>query len=108
MAQSDTRSLQAIKLETEQTRANLTETVEQLRSTVSETANDLRGRIRPDAIKAEVSNYVRSRGEQLLDDLSNAARNNLVAVLDDFPIPMPFVITGHNAEFNAISHVALG
>jgi hypothetical protein len=40
--------------------------------------------------------------------VSNAARNNLVAVLDDFPIPMPFVITGHNAEFNAISHVALG
>src|SRR6266699_5364343 len=40
--------------------------------------------------------------------VSNAARNNLVAVLDDFPIPMPFVITGHNAEFNPISHVALG
>src|SRR4030088_2084813 len=76
MAQSDTRSLQAIKLETEQTRANLTETVEQLRSTVSETANDLRERIRPDAIKAEVSHYVRSRGEQLLDDLTTAARRN--------------------------------
>jgi hypothetical protein len=76
MAQSDTRSLQAIKLETEQTRANLTETVEQLRSTVSETASELRERIRPDAIKAEVSHYVRSRGEQLLDDLTTAARKN--------------------------------
>jgi len=76
MAQSDTRSLQAIKFETEQTRANLTATVEQLRSTVSETASDLRERIRPDAIKAEVSQYVRSRGEQLLDDLTTAAREN--------------------------------
>jgi ElaB/YqjD/DUF883 family membrane-anchored ribosome-binding protein len=76
MTQSDARSLQAIKRETEQTRANLTETVEQLRSTVSETANDLRERIRPDAIKAEVSQYVRSRGEQFLDDLTTAAREN--------------------------------
>jgi hypothetical protein len=40
--------------------------------------------------------------------VSNAARNDLVAVLDDFPIPVPFVVAGHNAEFNAVCHVALG
>lgn len=76
MPQSDTRSLQLIKGETEQTRANLTETVEQLRSSISETASDLRQRIRPDSIKAEVSHYVRSRGEHLLDDVTTFARRN--------------------------------
>jgi hypothetical protein len=76
MAQSDTRSLEAIKRESELARANLTETVEQLRSTVSVTASDLRERVRPEAIKAEMSGYVRSRGEQWLDDLTTAARKN--------------------------------
>ena len=69
MEQRDTRSLQQIKLETEQTRASLTQTVEQLRATVAE-------RINPDAIKGEVSQYVRSRGEQLLDDATAAVRRN--------------------------------
>jgi hypothetical protein len=69
MEQTDTRSLQQIKLETEQTRASLTQTVEQLRATVAE-------RINPDAIKGEVSQYVRSRGEQLLDDATAAVRRN--------------------------------
>src|SRR5262249_31905412 len=40
--------------------------------------------------------------------VSNAARNDLVAVVDDFPIPVPFGVAGHNAEFNAVCHVALG
>src|SRR2546423_2730866 len=69
MEQRDTRSLQQIKFETEQTRASLTQTVEQLRATVAE-------RINPDAIKGEVSQYVRSRGEQLLDDATAAVRRN--------------------------------
>jgi hypothetical protein len=76
MAQSETRSLEQMKRETEQTRANLTETVEQLRSSVSETATDIRQRVSTDAIKAEVSHYLRSRGEQLLHDLTDAARRN--------------------------------
>jgi hypothetical protein len=76
MEQSDTRSLHQIKRETELTRAQLTETVEQLRASVSETASDIRQRIRPDAIKMEVSQYIRSRGEQLLDDASAAAKRN--------------------------------
>jgi hypothetical protein len=40
--------------------------------------------------------------------VSNAARNDLAAVLEDFPIPVPFVVAGHNAEFNAVCHVAVG
>jgi hypothetical protein len=76
MAQADTRSLQQIKRETEQTRAGLTDTVEQLRTSVAETASDIRHRISPDAIKAEVSNYIKSRGEQLMNDVTDAARRN--------------------------------
>ena len=76
MADAHTRSLQHIKRETEQTRAGLTSTVEQLKTTVAETASDLRQRISPDAIKAEVSDYIRSRGEQLVNDVTLAARRN--------------------------------
>jgi hypothetical protein len=76
MPQADTRSLQQIKRETEQTRASLTDTVEQLKTSVAETASDIRHRISPDAIKAEVSGYIRSRGEQLMNDVTSAARRN--------------------------------
>ena len=76
MADADTRSLQQIKRETEQTRAGLTNTVEQLKTSVAETASDIRHRISPDAIKAEVSDYIRSRGEQLVNDVTSAARRN--------------------------------
>jgi hypothetical protein len=76
MAQTETRSVQELKREAEQTRAGLTQTVEQLRSSMTETAQDIRERVSPAAIKAEVSNYIRSRGEQLLDDMTAAARKN--------------------------------
>ena len=76
MADADPRSLQQIKRETEQTRAGLTNTVEQLKSSVAETASDIRHRISPDVIKAEVSDYIRSRGEQLMNDVTFAARRN--------------------------------
>ena len=76
MADADTRSLQQIKSETEQTRAGLTNTVEQLKSSVAETVSEVRHRISPDVIKAEVSDYIRSRGEQLMNDVTSAARRN--------------------------------
>ena len=76
MSQTNTRSLQQIKRETEQTRAGLTDTVEQLRTSITDTASDIRQRISPEAIKAEVSGYIRSRGERLKDDVVAAARRN--------------------------------
>ena len=89
MPQTDTRSLQQIKRETEQTRAGLTDTVEQLRTSVSETASDIRQRIKPDTIKAEVLEYVKSRGERLLNDVTAAARRN----------PMQAVAVGASAAY---------
>jgi hypothetical protein len=76
MTQTASPSLRELKRETEETRAGLTQTVEQLRSSVTETASDLRQRISPEAIKAEVSGYVRSRGERLMEDITSAAHRN--------------------------------
>jgi hypothetical protein len=76
VAQTDARTLQQIRRDAEQARAGLTDTVDQLRSTVSETASDIRQRISPESIKAEVGDYFRSRGEQLLDNVTSAARRN--------------------------------
>jgi hypothetical protein len=76
MPPTDTRSLQQIKRDTEQTRAGLSDTVEQLKTSVAETASDIRQRVSPEAIKAEVSGYIKSRGEQFLNDVTAAARRN--------------------------------
>ena len=76
MTQTANPSLRELKRETEETRVGLTQTVEQLRSSVAETASDLRRRISPEAIKAEISGYVRSRGERLMEDITSAARRN--------------------------------
>lgn len=111
MPYAEPRSLQQIKRETEQTRAGLTETVEQLRTGVTEAASDLRERIRPEAIKAEVSDYIKSRGEQLLNDVTAAARRNpmqavAVGASVAYPllrlaraIPMPILMVGAGLFF---------
>jgi gas vesicle protein len=106
MAQTDTRSLQQIKRETEATRAGLTDTIEQLKTSVTETASDIRHRIRPEVIKAEVSDYIKTRGEQLMSDVTAAARRNpmqavAVGASVAYPlirlaraIPMPVLMVG--------------
>lgn len=92
MTASDTRSLHQIRHETEQTRAALSSTVEELRCTVTETAADIKNRLRPEAIKAEVSGYIRSRGEQLLQDVTEAARRN----------PMQAIAVGASVAYPAL------
>src|ERR1700688_4280975 len=76
MQQTANPSLQKLRRETEQTRTGLTQRVDQLKTSVSETASDLRQRISPEAIKAEVSDYVRSRGERIVEDVTAAVRRN--------------------------------
>lgn len=111
MAHSNERSLHQIKRETEQARAGLTDTVEQLRSQVSETASDIRHRISPDVIKAEVTDYFRSKGEHLRDSVARAARDNpmqamAVGVSVAYPlfriarsIPLPVLMIGAGLYF---------
>lgn len=92
MSATDTRSLQQLKRETEQTRAGLTSTVEQLKTSVADTASDIRQRISPDAIKAEVSSYIKTRGEQLVSDVTAAARKNpMQAVAVGATLAYPFL-----------------
>jgi hypothetical protein len=76
MQQTADRSLRELQRETEQTRAGLTHTVDQLKASVTDTASEVRQRISPENIKAEVSNYVRSKGESMLEDITAAARRN--------------------------------
>lgn len=111
MQQTSTPSLGDLKRETEQTRASLTETVELLRTSVSDTASDIRQRLSPQSIKAEVSGYVRSRGERLAEDVTAAARRNpmqavAVGAAIAYPlvrlaraIPMPVLMIGAGLFF---------
>jgi hypothetical protein len=109
--QSANPSLGELKRETEQTRAGLIQTVEQLRTSVSETASDIRQRLSPESIKAEVSDYVRSRGERLVEDVTAAARRNPMQAVAvgagiAYPllrlaraIPMPVLLVGAGLFF---------
>lgn len=78
MASDGTRSLQEIRRDTERTREGLTTSVNQLREAVTETASDLKERLSPQAIKSEVTGYVRSRGKELFETISESARRNPV------------------------------
>src|SRR5882762_5345517 len=111
MQQTANPSLQKLRRETEQTRTGLTQTVDQLKTSVSETASDLRQRISPEAIKAEVADYVRSRGERMVEDITAAARRNpmqavAVGASIAYPllrlaraIPMPVLLVGAGLFF---------
>lgn len=76
MSHGDARSIDDIARDTERARANFADTVEQIKTKVEETANDVRERIQPEAIKRDVGNYVRSRGEELFENVTEAARKN--------------------------------
>lgn len=78
MASDGTRSLQEIRRDTERTREGLTTSVIELREAVTETASDLKERLSPQAIKSEVTGYIRTRGEELFDTISESAKRNPV------------------------------
>jgi hypothetical protein len=106
MADSDSRSLEEIRRDTERTRAGLTATVDQLRTTVVETAGDVRERLSPDSIKSEIGSYVRASGQRFVNDLVESARANplqavAVGVSTAVPllrvvraIPVPVLLAG--------------
>jgi ElaB/YqjD/DUF883 family membrane-anchored ribosome-binding protein len=69
-------SVTALRAEAEANRARLTGTVEDLRTQVTDTATDLKERLSPDAIKTEVTQYVRDSRDQLWHSLEQKARDN--------------------------------
>ena len=69
-------SVSALRAEAEANRARLTGTVEDLRTQVADTATDLKERLSPEAIKTEVTQYVRDSRDQLWHSLERKARDN--------------------------------
>jgi hypothetical protein len=67
MASREERSLNDLKAGAERSRAELAATVDQLCSKVSDTVTDFRERASPDAMKAEISDYIRTRADALMD-----------------------------------------
>lgn len=72
MARGGEASLNDLRRGAERSRAEFTETVEELRSKVYDAAAEIRERTSPDAVKAQVGQFIRSRAESLID----AARKN--------------------------------
>ena len=102
MAHSEERSLTELKKESERTRAELAETVIQLRSKVSNTVTDFRERASPDAMKAEISGYLRTRADALMDKArENPLQAAAIGVGVGYPllkiarsIPAPILMVG--------------
>lgn len=106
MADSHQPSVEDLRRESEQARADLTNTVVHLRGKVSETAEDLKARLSPSNIKEEVKDYVRSGSEQFLHTLEHKARQNPLATVAigaglAYPLlsvakslPMPIMLIG--------------
>ncbi len=99
---SDSRSVENLKREAERSRRELTQSVHQIRDAVSDATSDLSAKIAPRTIKANIGDYVRARGEDMLE----AARRNplqaaAVAAIAAYPgmaiarrIPAPLMMIG--------------
>jgi uncharacterized phage infection (PIP) family protein YhgE len=102
MDRANERSLTDLKREAEHTRAQLTETVDQLRSKVSDSVTDFRERASPDAMKAEISGYIRARADALMDRArENPLQTAAIGIGVGYPllkiarsIPAPILMVG--------------
>jgi hypothetical protein len=102
MDRANQKSLTDLKSEAERTRAQLTETVDQLRSKVSDSVTDLRERASPDAMKAEISGYFRTRADALMDRArENPLQSAALGIGIGYPllkiarsIPAPILMVG--------------
>jgi hypothetical protein len=71
-----TRSVEELRRDSEQSRAQLTATVDQLREQITDTAEDIRYKVSPDGIKAEVSGFISQKTHGWLDALKQQAMDN--------------------------------
>ena len=102
MDRANDKSLTDLKRETEHTRAQLAGTVDQLRSRVSETVTDIRERASPDAMKAEIGDYFRTRADALLERArENPLQTAAIGIGVGYPllkiarsIPAPILMVG--------------
>jgi uncharacterized phage infection (PIP) family protein YhgE len=102
MDRANEKSLTDLKREAERTRAELAETVDQLRSKVSDSVTDFRERASPDAMKAEISGYIRTRADALMDRArENPLQTAAIGIGVAYPllkiarsIPAPILMVG--------------
>lgn len=71
-----TRSVEEIRRESEQSRAQLAATVDRLKEQIADTAEDIRHKVSPEHIKAEVSGYISNKTQSWLDTLKQQAMDN--------------------------------
>lgn len=71
-----TRSVEELRRDSEQSRAQLAATVERLREQITDTAEDLRYKVSPEGIKAEVSGFISHKTQGWLGALRQQAMEN--------------------------------
>jgi hypothetical protein len=75
------RSVEELRRESEQSRAELAATVDRLRDRITDTAEDLRYKVSPQGIKSEVSDFVSRKTQGWLDTLKQQARENPIQTI---------------------------
>jgi hypothetical protein len=75
MATDTDEQLKVLEHEVEETRANLSETLDELQTQIGGTVEDVRNRLQPEEIKREVKEYVRETSAQLARRAAGALRN---------------------------------
>ena len=71
-----TRSVEELRRESEQSRAELAATVDRLREQISDTAEDIRHKVSPQHIKSEVSEFISQKTESWVEALKQRAMEN--------------------------------
>jgi hypothetical protein len=102
MDRANEKSLTDLKRDAEHSRAQLTETVDQLRSRVSDTVTDFRERASPDAMKAEIGDYFRTKADAFMERArENPLQTAAIGIGVGYPllkiarsIPAPILMVG--------------
>ena len=71
-----TRSVEELRRDSEQSRAQLAATVDRLREQIADTAEDIRYKVSPENIKAEVSGFISHKTHGWMDSLKQQALDN--------------------------------
>jgi ElaB/YqjD/DUF883 family membrane-anchored ribosome-binding protein len=76
-----TRSVEELRRDSEQSRAQLATTVDRLREQIADTAEDIRYKVSPENIKAEVSGFISQKTHGWMDALKQQATDNPMQAL---------------------------
>jgi ElaB/YqjD/DUF883 family membrane-anchored ribosome-binding protein len=76
-----TRSVEELRRDSEQSRAQLATTVDRLREQIADTAEDIRYKVSPENIKAEVSGFISQKTHGWMDALKQQAMDNPMQAL---------------------------